>query len=149
MLNTTEWYFALYLIANRVQPHESVPNWEPYPTYASITNPVQCNAIHPLPFASLTARRMQQKRSIMQLMRRTTPIALRVPPPPNTNPMKLAQTLHPTHLIAWLELLEADDAFLRLAVLRQAVFLRCSVSHHAARSERSSSWSGVGWGRGP
>ena len=48
--------------------------------------------------------------------------------------MKLAQTQQPPHLVPLLELLEADDALLRLALLAHAVLLRRLVHQHAAAS---------------
>lgn len=78
-------------------------------------------------------------------MRRTTPIALRVPPLPNANPMKLAQTLHPAHVISRLKVFHANYAFLWLAVFGHAVLLRRFVDGHASRFVRCGSWAvGVG-----
>ena len=48
--------------------------------------------------------------------------------------MKLAQTQQPPHLVPLLELLEADDALLRLTLLAHAVLLRRLVHQHAVAS---------------
>lgn len=45
--------------------------------------------------------------------------------------MKLTQTQQPPHLVPLLELLEADDALLRLALLAHTVLLRRLVHQHA------------------
>lgn len=45
--------------------------------------------------------------------------------------MKFTQTQQPPHLVPLLELLEADDALLRLALLAHAVLLRRLVHQHA------------------
>lgn len=45
--------------------------------------------------------------------------------------MELTQTQQPPHLVPLLELLEADDALLRLALLAHAVLLRRLIHQHA------------------
>lgn len=67
----------------------------------------------------------------MQLMSRTAPRPFSLPPPADTAPMKLTQTQQPPHLVPLLELLEADDALLRLALLAHTVLLRRLVHQHA------------------
>lgn len=77
-----------------------------------------------------------------QHMRRTNPHPLSIPPQPNTNPMKLTQTLHPAHLIPRLELLETNHAFLRLAVFGHAVLFCRAVDRHAAGAVAGCAWAG-------
>lgn len=50
-----------------------------------------------------------------------------------TYPVELAETLQPAHLVAFLKVLEADDAFLRIARLVEAVLLGSPVPEHALR----------------
>lgn len=93
----------------------------------------------------------------MELMRRTAPYALRIPPLPDaclrfrqlpnsnfrsktTYPMEFAQTFQPPQLNARLKLLEANDALRRLAILANTVLLRSRVNQHSVPRRTAPPW---------
>lgn len=79
-------------------------------------------------------------KSLLQLVRWAAALSLRVPPLPDARTMKLAQALHPAHLVSLFKVLKADDALLCMTVSRHAVLFSRRVHHHSTRTAARRSW---------